>query len=97
MEKAIREFIKDKAIKGKYFDSHAVIDYILQQYPDTYIQNVGNYKEVRGYHSWIAQKITHLEKEGLVERIKDSEGKPVEIISKTIKDDFTPCALWKKL
>lgn len=93
MKDVIREFIETKVSKGQYFDSHAIISYLIQKYPDVYLQNIGNYKDVNSYHGLhiAGRLIGSFVEDGIIKKI----GEKVSI-SKNIKDDFSPCTLWQK-
>lgn len=92
MENAIRQFIQDEVQKHQYFDSHTVIEYLIQNYTDLYLQGAGGNQLARTYHGQIAQKISILEQVGIVKKVGDKAS-----VSKNITDKFTTCALWQKL
>jgi hypothetical protein len=67
------------------FDTHTIIEMMLQQYPDEYLKNAGPYSSVELYHGYISKAI---KKAG----VKDC----ARAYSKNIKDNFSTCECWKK-
>ena len=43
LETCVRNIVRDEVPFNHLFDSHMVIQRMLQQYPDEYISNVGTY------------------------------------------------------
>jgi len=70
------------------FDSHTIIDYLLQNESDTYLQNC-NGKTTELYHAFIGQIISDISEECLVENIGKSW-------SQNIHKTFSICTCWKK-
>ncbi len=91
MEKAILEFIDTEVKSGQYFDSHTLIKYLIQKHTDLYLQGAGGKQRADTYHGQLAQKLSVLEKDGVLEKIGDKVS-----VSKNIKDKFSECALWRK-
>ena len=88
----MKEIIKSiigKIPSGMIFDTHTIIECLLQENSDAYLNNY-NDTNTELYHSYISQVISDIEKEKLVERIGDSW-------SLNIRDNFSKCACWKKL
>jgi hypothetical protein len=87
----MKEIIKSiigRIPSGMVFDVHTIIEYLLQNNSDAYLQNFnGNTTEL--YHASIGQFIADIEKEGLVERMGDSW-------SLNIHKTFSKCSCWKK-
>ena len=61
LETCVRNIVRDEVPFNHLFDSHMVIQRMLQQYPDEYISNVGTYTTILQYHGRIAQEIGKLE------------------------------------
>jgi len=88
MKDIIRSIIIEQISQGIIFDTHAIIEYLLQNDSDTYLNNYNN-TNTELYHSYISKIISDIEKEKLVERIGDSW-------SLTIHKKFQNCACWRK-
>jgi hypothetical protein len=88
MIKEVIESIIGRIPSGMIFDAHTVIEYLLQNDSDAYLQNF-NGKTTELYHAYIGQVIADIEKEGLVERMGDSW-------SLNIHKTFSKCSCWKK-
>jgi len=73
---------------GMIFDTHMIIEYLLQNDSDVYLQNC-NGKTTELYHIYIGQVIADIEKEGLIKNIGKSW-------SLNIHKNFSECACWKK-
>lgn len=86
MEDAIRKFTKTVK-KGQYFDTHTVIQYLIQKHTDLYLNSVCR-TTVQSYHGYIGQFIKETFATEL-EHVGTSR-------SKNIKDGFSECALWRK-
>jgi len=82
------ESIIDKILPGMIFDTHAIIEYLLQNDSDSYLQNC-NGKTTELYHAYIGQVIADIAEGGLIERIGDSW-------SLNIHKTFSKCSCWKK-
>ena len=74
---------------GLLFDTHMIIEYLLQNDSDAYLKNC-NGKTTISYHGYIGQIINDIAGEGLVKRIGDSW-------SLNIHKKFSKCACWEKL
>ena len=85
----IIESVIENIPRGMIFDSHTIIDYLLQNDSDAYLQNC-NGKTTELYHAFIGQTISDIEKEGLVKNIGKSW-------SLNIHKTFSECACWEKL
>jgi hypothetical protein len=88
----MKEIIKSvigRIPSGMVFDTHTIIEYLLQNDSDAYLQNF-NGKTTELYHASIGQFVADIEKEGLVERMGDSW-------SLNIHKTFSKCSCWKKL
>jgi hypothetical protein len=86
--KEIIESVIGNIQPGRIFDTHAIIEYLLQNNSDAYLRNF-NGKTTELYHADIGQIISEIAKEGLVENIGKSW-------SLNIHKTFTECACWKK-
>jgi membrane-bound ClpP family serine protease len=86
--KEIIESIIGRIPSGMIFDTHAIIEYLLQNNSDEYLQNC-NGKTTESYHGHIGQVISKIADEGLVSRIGESW-------SLNIHKTFSDCACWKK-
>jgi len=87
--KEIIETIIEDIPPGMVFDTHTIIEYLLQNYSDEYLQNC-NGRTTLSYHGYIGQVIDGITKEGLVKRVGDSW-------SLNIHKRFSECACWQKL
>jgi hypothetical protein len=90
-ERKMKEIIKSiigRIPTGMMFDTHAVIEYLLQNNSDAYLQNY-NGKTTELYHIYIGQVVADIAKEGLIENIGKSW-------SLNIHKNFSECACWKK-
>jgi hypothetical protein len=90
-ERKMKEIIKpiiERIPSGMIFDSHSVIEYLLQNDSDAYLQNF-NGKTTELYHAYIGQIISEFTKEGMVENIGKSW-------SLNIHKTFSECTCWKK-
>jgi len=88
MKEIIKSIIIEQIPSGMIFDTHTIIEYLLQENSDAYLNNY-NKTNTELYHGYISQVISDIEKEKLVERIGDSW-------SLTIHKTFGKCACWKK-
>jgi predicted nucleic acid-binding protein len=87
MKKSIESII-GRIPSGMIFDTHAIIEYLLQNDSDVYLQNCKE-RTTELYHAYIGQVIADIEKEELVERMGDSW-------SLNIHKTFSKCSCWKK-
>jgi hypothetical protein len=87
MKKIIKSII-GRIPSGMIFDTHTIIEYLLQNDSDAYLQNY-NGTSTELYHGSIGQIIAEIEKEELVERIGESW-------SLNIHKTFNKCTCWKK-
>lgn len=93
MKPIIENFIETRVEKGQYFDSHAVIAYLLQKHTDLYLQGAGANDKVEMYHGRIAQMLNEFVNPGKGVQIQCIG----ECVSKNIKDKFSKCTLWKRI
>jgi len=89
MKEIIKSIIIEQIPSGMIFDSHAIIEYLLQKNSDVYLDNY-NKTNTKLYHGYISQFISDIENENLVKRIGDSW-------SLTIHKTFNKCACWQKM
>jgi len=86
--KEVIESIIGRIPPGVIFDTHTIIEYLLQNDTDTYLANyTKNSTEL--YHGHIGQIIADIAKEGLV----DPCGKSWSL---NIRKNFSECTCWKK-
>jgi len=86
METIIDEILKDIP-KEAIFDSHTIIEIIIGNYSDDYLQNY-KHSSTELYHGYIAQLIAKYET-SIIERIGQSW-------SKNLHGKFSICTCWKK-
>ena len=86
--KEIIESIIGRIPAGMIFDTHTIIEYLLQNDSDAYLQNCEG-RTTTSYHGYIGQVISGIADGGLVEQIGDSW-------SLNIHKTFSKCACWKK-
>jgi len=86
METIINEILKDIP-NGAIFDSHTIIEIIIKNYSDEYLQNY-KHSSTELYHSYIAQLIAKYET-SILERIGQSW-------SKNLHEKYSICTCWKK-
>jgi len=86
--KEVIESIIGNIPSGMIFDTHVIIEYLLQENSDVYLKNY-NGASTELYHGYISQVVSVIEKEGQVKRIGDSW-------SLTIHKTFGKCACWQK-
>ncbi len=94
MEQVIRKIL-DEVKSGCIFDSHFVIDQLIRQYSDEYLNficslDIAN-KKTSLVHSSISKEIAKFKKEGLIKRL------PNESWSKNIHGIASNCAAWLKI
>jgi hypothetical protein len=88
MKDKIKAIIR-KIPKGSIFDTHTIIEYMLQKYSNTYIKNPnGNSTEL--HHAKISRIILSIAKEVNVKKFEDKSW------SLNIRDKFSKCACWQK-
>jgi len=91
MKNVIKLIIIEQIPSGMIFDTHTIIEYLLQNDSDTYLENYEGKTSTELYHSYISQVISAIAKEEkLVERIIG------ESWSLNIHKKFSECACWKK-
>jgi hypothetical protein len=73
---------------GRFFDTHMVIQALIQQYADDYIQAAASFSTLISFHGHIGKSIRKLEGT-LVEDMGIAH-------SKNVKDGFTECECWKR-
>ena len=79
--------------KGLFFDSHAVIQLLIEKHTVEYLQAYQQQATVESFHSNLAKEIdafTQPANGQLIERMGDA-------YSKNIHDEYSRCACWKKL
>jgi len=86
--KEIIESIIEGIPHGMIFDTHTIIEYLLQKDSDAYLQNCDG-RTTTSYHGYIGQVINDIAEEGLVRRVGDSW-------SLNIHKRFSECACWQK-
>lgn len=93
MERQTIEAIIRKIPKGTYFDSHAVIQLLIEKHTEEYLQAYKQQTAVESFHSDLAKKIdafTQPANGKLIERVGSSW-------SRNIRNKYSKCACWKKL
>ena len=102
---SLRDSIKQiiKAIeRGCYFDSHFVIDQLIKDHSDEYINHVsrfageGKTEITLVAHAHIGQEIDGCI-DGLGERVKSPDGKGAPSWSINIHGTAGQCALWRRI
>jgi len=84
----IIESIIERIPNGMIFDTHTIIEYLLQNDSDVYLQNY-NGKTTELYHADIGKTVSGIAKKGLIQPIGDSW-------SLNIHKKFSECYCWKK-
>jgi hypothetical protein len=92
MEEAIKAILA-KIPKGAMFDTHAVIECLIQEHSDTYLDFYKKGEGTNKHHQNIALILCDFVKAGLIERIGDDDTK---IWSMNIRKNITLCTCWKK-
>ncbi|MDR2176867.1 MAG: hypothetical protein LBP20_02360 [Treponema sp.] len=91
---AIESIITKKIPKGAMFDTHAVIECLIQEHSDTYLEfyriNGGGGTSI--HHQNIAFILSKF-KDGLIERVGDANS---QIWSMNIHGNYNKDACWKK-
>jgi len=91
MKEIIKSIIRNIP-SGMIFDTHTIIEYLIQKNSDAYLENYKGKNSTELYHSYIGQVISSIAKdERLVERITE------ESWSLNIHKQFSECACWKKI
>jgi len=85
----IQEII-EKIPKGKVFDAHSVIEYLIQNDSDIYLSSYNSGETTAQYHSRISRTISSFQKENLIKPIGESW-------SQNIRDNFSENKCWEKL
>jgi len=92
MKEIIKSIIIEQIPSGMIFDTHAIIEYLLQKHSDIYLENYEGKTSTELYHSYISQVISAIAKEEkIIERIIGDSW------SLTIHKTFGKCACWKKV
>ena len=86
--KEIIESIIEGIPPGMIFDTHTIIEYLLQNNSDVYLQNC-NGKTTLSYHGYIGQVIDGIAKE----KKFDNLGKSWSL---NIHKRFSECTCWRK-
>ena len=86
MKDIINEII-NKIPSGAIFDTHTIIEYLLQNNSDEYLLESKN-RTTEQYHGYIGRTI-----DSFNERLIEQKGKSW---SKNIHDNFTECTCWQK-
>ncbi|MFP3043236.1 hypothetical protein LQZ19_15580 [Treponema primitia] len=88
LDNLIREIIN--SIPGKHiFDTHMVIQKLIQKYTNDYLVNAQPFSTIESYHGHIGKSIVKYQNI-LVEDLGVA-------YSKNIKDDFSECECWRKI
>jgi len=88
MKDKIKAIIK-KIPKGSIFDTHTIIEYLIQNSSNTYLKKFdGNSTEL--HHAKISRVISSIAREAGVKKLKDKSW------SRTIHKTFGKCACWQK-
>ncbi|HNQ77038.1 MAG TPA: hypothetical protein PKJ37_12120 [Acidobacteriota bacterium] len=85
LDEAIREIVESTITSGLFFDSHTVIQLLIERYSDVYHSSFSG-DNTNGYHGLIANRIVLLE-DDLIDRRGLS-------FSKTIHGTYDSCACW---
>jgi hypothetical protein len=93
MRAAVESIIK-KIPKRAMFDTHAVIECLIQEHSDEYLDFYKKGEGTNKHHQNIALILSDFVEAGLIERIGDDNTK---IWSMNIRKNLTPCVCWKKL
>jgi hypothetical protein len=91
MEKAIKAILA-KIPKGAMFDTHTVIECLIQKYSDEYLDfyKAGGGGGTEKHHLNIGLILSDFVEAGLIERLGEAR-------SMNIHKNLTACACWKKL
>lgn len=88
MKKKIQSIIRDEISKGCIFDTHSIIEYMIQNFSDDYLSSYRT-GSTEYYHSEISKTIAAFEG-SILERV----GK---CWSRNIHKNFTENVCWRKL
>lgn len=78
--------------KGCIFDSHTMIQFLMEKNTEVYLQAYKGEATVESFHSRLAKEIeafTQPEKGELIKRVGDAW-------SKNIRNNYSTCACWQK-
>lgn len=89
MKNIIQTIIQSKIPKGCIFDTHSIIEYLIQSDSDTYLSSYKNNWTTEFYHSKISELIGTLD-DKLIKRHGTSW-------SQNIHKKFTPNVCWIKI
>jgi hypothetical protein len=89
LENAVADILQ-KIPAGKIFDTHLVIEYLLQEYSDVYLSSF-SHRAMPAYHGYIGQIVDSFAGKGV---ISTQIGKSWSI---NIRKQFSECTCWKKL
>jgi len=87
--KEIIESIIGRIPTGMIFDAHTIIEYLLQNDSDAYLDNYKGKTSTELYHAYIGQVIAEIAEGGLIRRVGDSW-------SLNIHKTFSKCSCWEK-
>ena len=90
LDNQISSFIS-KVPHNCLFDAHAVIFYLLENYPDDYLGFHSSAERLNAFHGRLSQSIDKLVSENAIERVSENS------YSKNIKGNFSENACWKKV
>lgn len=90
LENQIRTFISEVP-HGCIFDAHALIAYLLENYPDDYLRFHAADEPINSFHSRISRAVENFADNVMIERVASDS------YSKTITGNYRPNACWKKL
>jgi len=101
LQDVIRGILKNIDV-GLVFDTHFIIQRILQVKSDAYIDFVALYaggsQPTETAHQQIGHQINAIAEEPtLVERMKDPDGKKLQSCSFNIRLSMSDCALWRRI
>jgi len=88
MKEIIKSIIKNIP-SGMIFDAHTIIEYLLQNNSDAYLDGYKGKTSTELYHASIGQTIADIAEEEQIERMGDSW-------SLNIHKTFSKCSCWKK-
>lgn len=89
MRNIIQTIIQEQIPKGSVFDTHTIIEYLIQNQSDIYLSSYNNDWTTEFYHSVISKEIAHFE-DALLKRIGDCW-------SLNIHKNFSTNVCWIKL
>ncbi len=78
--------------KGCIFDSHTVIQLLVEKNTEVYLQAYQGQATVESFHGWLGKEIdafTQPAKGELIKRVGDAW-------SKNIRNNYSTCACWQK-